>query len=156
MVVAEGSRWAVADWAGGTWAFDRREPSCRPRVRGPSGREAGDGCVRLELGRRCEDAEHGSSGPGVVMSTRGPGRRARADCRGKTSPAGWWTRFRPRRSSLQDLGDDAERAQSNEDVVRRFIAACPSDAHRLAATTTIERLCADVLVDAERTGSRLA
>ena len=51
--------------------------------------------------------------------------------------------------AARELGDrlreEAEQAQSNEDLVRRFVEAC-----RLPATTTIERLCADALVDAER------
>ena len=48
------------------------------------------------------------------------------------------------------LREEAEQAQSNEDLVRRFVEACRPTRTILPATTTIERLCADALVDAER------
>ena len=48
------------------------------------------------------------------------------------------------------LREEAEQAQSNEDLVRRFVEACRRTRTILPATTTIERLCADALVDAER------
>ena len=48
------------------------------------------------------------------------------------------------------LRDEAEQAQSNEDLARRFVEACRRTRTILPATTTIERLCADALVDAER------
>ena len=41
-----------------------------------------------------------------------------------------------------------ERAQSNEDLVRRFVEACRGTRTILPATTTIERLCAAALVAA--------
>ena len=56
--------------------------------------------------------------------------------------------------AARELGDrlreEAQRAQSNEDLVRRFVDACRRTRTILPATTTIERLCADALVDAER------
>ena len=48
------------------------------------------------------------------------------------------------------LREEAPRSQSNEDLVRRFIEACRHTRTILPATTTIERICADALVDAER------
>ena len=48
-------------------------------------------------------------------------------------------------------------AQSNEDLVRRFVEACRHTRTILPATTTTERICADALVDAERrTEARIA
>ena len=44
--------------------------------------------------------------------------------------------------------EEAPRAQSNEDLVRRFVEACRHTRTILPATTTIERICADA--DAER------
>ena len=61
------------------------------------------------------------------------------------------------RELVERLRDEAEQAQSNEDLVRRFVESCRDTRTILPATTTIERLCADVLVDAERaspSGSR--
>ena len=56
--------------------------------------------------------------------------------------------------AARELGDrlreEAQRARSNEDLVRRFIDACRRTRTILPTTTTIERLCADALVDAER------
>ena len=56
--------------------------------------------------------------------------------------------------AAHELGDrlreEAPRAQSNEDLVRRFVEACRHTRTILPATTTIERICADALVDAER------
>ena len=56
--------------------------------------------------------------------------------------------------AARELGDrlreEAPQAQSNEDLVRRFVEACRRTRTILPATTTIERLCADALVDAER------
>ena len=56
--------------------------------------------------------------------------------------------------AARELGDrlreEAQPAQSNEDLVRRFVEACHRTRTILPATTTIERLCADALVDAER------
>ena len=56
--------------------------------------------------------------------------------------------------AARELGDrlreEAEQARSNEDLVRRFVDACRRTRTILPATTTIERLCADALVDAER------
>ena len=46
------------------------------------------------------------------------------------------------------LREEAEQAQSNEDLVRRFVEACRRT--RTILPATIERLCADALVDAER------
>ena len=54
------------------------------------------------------------------------------------------------RELVERLRDEAEQAQSNEDLVRRFLEACRRTRTILPATTTIERLCADALVDAER------
>ena len=54
------------------------------------------------------------------------------------------------RELVERLRDEAEQAQSNEDLVRRFVEACSRTRTILPATTTIERLCADALVDAER------
>ena len=59
--------------------------------------------------------------------------------------------------AARELGDrlreEAPQAQSNEDLVRRFVEACRRTRTILPATTTIERLCADALVDAERRGA---
>ena len=54
------------------------------------------------------------------------------------------------RELVERLREEAEQAQSNEDLVRRFVEACRHTRTILPATTTIERLCADALVDAER------
>ena len=54
------------------------------------------------------------------------------------------------RELVERLREEAEQAQSNEDLVRRFVEACRGTRTILRATTTIERLCADALVDAER------
>jgi TnpA family transposase len=48
------------------------------------------------------------------------------------------------------LGRDAELAALNEDLVRRFVIECRRSRTILPAISTIERLCADALVDAER------
>ncbi len=45
---------------------------------------------------------------------------------------------------------EAELAVSNEDIARRFVAECRRTRIVLPATSTIERLCATALVDAER------
>ena len=45
---------------------------------------------------------------------------------------------------------EAEQARSNDDLARRFITRCRDTMTILPAITTIERLCADVLVAAER------
>jgi len=45
---------------------------------------------------------------------------------------------------------EAEMAVSNEDIARRFVAECRRTRTVLPATSTIERLCATALVDAER------
>ena len=45
---------------------------------------------------------------------------------------------------------EAEIAVSNEDIARRFVAECRRTRTVLPATSTIERLCATALVDAER------
>ena len=56
--------------------------------------------------------------------------------------------------AARELGDrlreEAQRARSNEDLVRRFVDACRRTRTILPATTTIERFCADALVEAER------
>ena len=54
------------------------------------------------------------------------------------------------RELVARLREEAPQAQSNEDLVRRFVEACRRTRTILPATTTIERLCADALVDAER------
>ena len=54
------------------------------------------------------------------------------------------------RELVERLREEAEQAQSNEDLVRRFVEACRGTRTILPATTTIERFCADALVDAER------
>ena len=54
------------------------------------------------------------------------------------------------RELVEGLHEEAPQAQSNEDLVRRFVEACRRTRTILPATTTIERLCADALVDAER------
>ena len=54
------------------------------------------------------------------------------------------------RELVERLREEAEQAQSNEDLARRFVEACRGTRTILPATTTIERLCADALVDAER------
>ncbi len=54
------------------------------------------------------------------------------------------------RELAERLRKEAEQAQSNEDLVRRFVEACRRTRTILPATTTIERVCADALVDAER------
>ncbi|UES42126.1 Tn3 family transposase [Roseibium aggregatum] len=48
------------------------------------------------------------------------------------------------------LFDEAEDARSNEDLAQRFVAQCRKMLTILPAVTTIERLCADALVAAER------
>ncbi|CDG40482.1 MULTISPECIES: Tn3 family transposase [Asaia] len=48
------------------------------------------------------------------------------------------------------LSVEAEQARSNEDLARRFIARCRATMTILPAISTIERLCADALVAAER------
>lgn len=48
------------------------------------------------------------------------------------------------------LFDQAEDARSNEDLARRFVAQCRKMVTILPAASTIERLCADALVAAER------
>lgn len=45
---------------------------------------------------------------------------------------------------------EAEEARSNEDIVRRFVDRCRETQTILPAVSTIERLCADALVAAER------
>ena len=56
--------------------------------------------------------------------------------------------------AARELGDrlreEAPLARSNEDLARRFVDACRQTRTTLPTTTTIERLCADALVDAER------
>ena len=54
------------------------------------------------------------------------------------------------RELVASLHEEAPQAQSNEDLVRRFVEACRRTRTILPATTTTERLCADALVDAER------
>ena len=54
------------------------------------------------------------------------------------------------RELVEGLHEEAPQAQSNDDLVRRFVEACRRTRTILPATTTIERLCADALVDAER------
>ena len=54
------------------------------------------------------------------------------------------------------LREEAPLARSNEDLARRFVDACRQTRTILPTTTTIERLCADALVDAERAGSKPA
>lgn len=48
------------------------------------------------------------------------------------------------------LFDQAEDARSNEDLAQRFVARCRDTSTILPAVSTIERLCADALVAAER------
>ena len=48
------------------------------------------------------------------------------------------------------LPGQAELARSNEDLARRFVDQCRRSQTILPAISTIERLCADALVDAER------
>jgi TnpA family transposase len=48
------------------------------------------------------------------------------------------------------LFDQAEDARSNEDLAQRFVAQCRETSTILPAVSTIERLCADALVAAER------
>ena len=48
------------------------------------------------------------------------------------------------------LAGQAELARSNEDLARRFVDQCRRSQTILPAISTIERLCADALVDAER------
>jgi len=54
----------------------------------------------------------------------------------------------------RDLRDwlfyQAEDARSNEDLAQRFVARCRETSTILPAVSTIERLCADALVAAER------
>jgi hypothetical protein len=54
----------------------------------------------------------------------------------------------------RDLRDwiarEAEAATSNEDLARRFVAECRRTRTILPGSSTIERLCADALVEAER------
>ena len=53
-------------------------------------------------------------------------------------------------SSQTGSAKKRKQAQSTEDLVRRFVEACRRTRTILPATTTIERLCAAALVDAER------
>ncbi len=48
------------------------------------------------------------------------------------------------------LFDQAEDARSNEEIAQRLVARCRETLTILPATSTIERLCADALVAAER------
>jgi len=48
------------------------------------------------------------------------------------------------------LTEQAELARSNEDLARRFVERCRRSQTILPAISTVERLCADALVDAER------
>jgi hypothetical protein len=48
------------------------------------------------------------------------------------------------------LFDQAEDPRSNEDLAQRFVARCRETLTILPAVSTVERLCADALVDAER------
>ena len=48
------------------------------------------------------------------------------------------------------LAGQAEQARSNEDLARRFVDQCCRSQTIVPAISTIERLCADALVDAER------
>ena len=56
--------------------------------------------------------------------------------------------------AARELGDwlreEAPLARSNEDLARRFVDACRRTRTILPTTTTIERLCADAMVNAER------
>jgi TnpA family transposase len=56
----------------------------------------------------------------------------------------------PARAFRDWLVAEAEQARSNDDLARRFIARCRDTMTILPAITTIERLCADALVAAER------
>ncbi len=56
----------------------------------------------------------------------------------------------PARVFREWLLGEAEQARSNDDLARRFIARCRDTMTILPAITTIERLCADALVAAER------
>ena len=47
------------------------------------------------------------------------------------------------------LDGRAEKARSNEDLARRLVEECRRTMTVQLATTTVERLCADALVDAE-------
>lgn len=55
-----------------------------------------------------------------------------------------------RREMVRWIGEAAENALSNEDLACRFVKECRHNKIILPAVTTIERLCADALVDAER------
>ena len=48
------------------------------------------------------------------------------------------------------IAREAEAATSNEDLARRFVAECRRTRTILPGSSTIERLCADALVEAER------
>jgi TnpA family transposase len=56
----------------------------------------------------------------------------------------------PARAFRDWLLTQAEQARSNDDLARRFIVRCRDTMTILPAVTTIERLCADALVAAER------
>lgn len=56
----------------------------------------------------------------------------------------------PARAFRDWLLAEAEQARSNDDLARRFITRCRDTMTILPAITTIERLCADALVAAER------
>ncbi|WP_452101246.1 DUF4158 domain-containing protein, partial [Brucella gallinifaecis] len=55
-----------------------------------------------------------------------------------------------RREMGRWIGEAAENASSNEDLACRFVKKCRHNKIILPAVTTIERLCADALVDSER------
>lgn len=48
------------------------------------------------------------------------------------------------------LSEQAEDARSSEDLAKRFVGKCRQTQTILPAASTIERLCADALVEAER------
>ena len=54
------------------------------------------------------------------------------------------------RELVEPLREEAPEAQANKDPAQRFVEACRRTRTILPATTTIERLCADALFDAEQ------
>ena len=107
----------------------------------------GIGCRVVHVG---SFRSRGPRAPGGPACRHPPGQRPHHPRPASAPP------FPPPRELVERLREEAEQAQSNDDLVRRFVEACRRTRTILPATTTIERLCADALVDAERRGSNSA
>ena len=116
------------------------------RPRAPNGLQSGHCAftdqLPLELGQRREDTEHEAAGRGGGVDLHLAELRRLYGFRSFSGRAA--------RELNDRLREEAPLARSNEDLARRFVEACRQTQTILPATTTIERLCADALVDAER------